>query len=86
MTRLLSALVSQGENRLVLSQLAVEDKSNEIAALPTLPDLLDLKEAVVTIDVIGCQREVAAAAVAGGADWLLAVLACSFLANRIEVA
>ena len=73
MTHLLSAFVSQGENRLVLSQLAVEDKSNEIVALPKLLDLLDLNGAVVTVDAIGCQREVAAAVVASGADYVLPV-------------
>jgi predicted transposase YbfD/YdcC len=75
MTHLLSAFVSQGENRLVFSQLAVEDKSNEIAALPKLLDLLDLKGAVVTIDAIGCQRDVAAKILAGGADYVLPVKA-----------
>jgi predicted transposase YbfD/YdcC len=73
MTHLLSAFVSQGENRVVFSQLAVEDKSNEIVAIPKLLDLLDLKGAVVTIDAIGCQREVAAKIVAGGADYVLPV-------------
>jgi len=73
MTHLLSAFVSQADNRLVFSQLAVEDKSNEIVAIPKLLDLLDLKGAVVTIDAIGCQREVAAKIVAGGADYLLPV-------------
>lgn len=73
MTHLLSAFVSQAENRLVFSQLAVEDKSNEIAAIPTLLDLLDLKGAIVTIDAIGCQRQVAAKIIAGGADYVLPV-------------
>lgn len=73
MTHLLSAFVSQGDNRLVFSQLAVEDKSNEIVAIPKLLGLLDLQGAVVTIDAIGCQRQVAAAVVAGGADYVLPV-------------
>jgi len=73
MTHLVSAFVSQAENRVVFSQLAVEDKSNEIVAIPKLLDLLDLKGAVVTIDAIGCQREVAARIVAGGGDYVLPV-------------
>lgn len=73
MTHLLSAFVSQADNRVVFAQLAVEDKSNEIVAIPKLLDLLDLKGAVVTIDAIGCQREVAAKVTAGGGDYLLPV-------------
>jgi predicted transposase YbfD/YdcC len=73
MTHLLSAFVSQADNRVVFSQLAVEDKSNEIVAIPKLLDLLDLKGAVVTIDAIGCQREVAAKITAGDADYVLPV-------------
>jgi predicted transposase YbfD/YdcC len=44
----------------VLGQLAVDDKSNEITAIPKLLDLLSVKGATVTIDAIGCQREIAA--------------------------
>lgn len=73
MTHLVSAFVSQGDNRLVFAQLAVEEKSNEIVAIPRLLGLLDLNAAVVTIDAIGCQREVAAKIVAGGADYVLPV-------------
>ena len=73
MAHLVSAFVSQGDNRLVVSQVAVADKSNEIGAIPKLLDLLDLKGAVVTIDAIGCQREVAGKVVAGGGDYLLPV-------------
>jgi predicted transposase YbfD/YdcC len=73
MTHLLSAFVSQADNRVIFSQLAVEDKSNEIVAIPKLLELLDLKGAVVTIDAIGCQREVAAKIIAGGADYVLPV-------------
>jgi predicted transposase YbfD/YdcC len=73
MAHLVSAFVSQGGNRLVLGQLAVEDKENEITAIPRLLDLLDLKGAVVTIDAIGCQREVAQKVVAAGGDYVLPV-------------
>lgn len=73
MAHLVSAFVSQGDNRLVVSQVAVADKSNEIGAIPKLLDLLDLRGAVVTTDAIGCQREVAGKVVAGGGDYLLPV-------------
>jgi hypothetical protein len=47
------------ENRLVLGQIAVDDKSNEIAAIPHLLDLLDLRGCTVTIDAMGCQTAIA---------------------------
>jgi predicted transposase YbfD/YdcC len=75
MTHLVSAFVSQGDNRVVFGQLAVEEKANEIVAIPRLLGLLDLRGAVVTIDAIGCQREVAAGIVGGGGDYVLAVKA-----------
>lgn len=60
-------------NRLALGQLATDLKSNEIAAIPKLLELLDLKGAVVTIDAMGCQRDIAQKIVQGGGDYLLAV-------------
>ena len=53
---MVSAWASQ--NRLVLGQRKVDDKSNEITAIPKLLDLLALKEAIVTIDAMGCQRSI----------------------------
>lgn len=47
------------ENRLVLGQVAVDDKSNEITAIPQLLDLLDLRDCTVTIDAMGCQTAIA---------------------------
>jgi hypothetical protein len=73
MTHLVSAFLNEGGNRLVLGQLAVEDKSNETVAIPRLLELLDLRGAVVTIDAIGCQRAVAAKVIARGGDYLLPV-------------
>jgi predicted transposase YbfD/YdcC len=73
MTHLVSAFVSQGDNRLVFSQMAVEEKSNEIVAIPKLLELLDLRGAIVTIDAIGCQREIVAKIVTGGGDYVLPV-------------
>jgi predicted transposase YbfD/YdcC len=61
------------ENELVLGQVAVDAKSNEITAIPALLDLLAVKGATVSIDAMGCQREIAAAVVGKGADYLLAV-------------
>ena len=61
------------ENRLVLSQQAVADKSNEITAIPELLKLLDVKKAIVTIDAMGCQKEIAAQIKDQGADYVLAL-------------
>ena len=60
-------------NRLVLGQVAVEAKSNEITAIPALLDALALAGCVVTIDAMGCQREIAARIVAREADYVLAL-------------
>lgn len=58
---------------LTLGQVAVEAKSNEITAIPRLLELLDLREKVVTLDAAGCQKDIAAAIVQGGGDYVLAV-------------
>lgn len=47
------------ENNLVLGQVKTEDKSNEITAIPELLDLLLIKGAIVTIDAMGCQKDIA---------------------------
>src|SRR5439155_10695001 len=47
------------ENRLVLGQVKVDEKSNEITALPVLLALLDVSGCIVTIDAMGCQKEIA---------------------------
>src|SRR2546423_11241870 len=60
-------------NRLGLGQLKVEEKSNEITAMPTLLRLLDLTGAVVTIDAMGCQKEIAKTITEQGADYVLAL-------------
>jgi len=61
------------EARLTLGQVATEAKSNEITAIPLLLELLDLKGATVTIDAMGCQKEIAKKIVDGGGDYLLAL-------------
>jgi predicted transposase YbfD/YdcC len=60
-------------NRLVLGQLATDAKSNEITAIPKLLALLNLAGATVTIDAMGCQREIAAQILAQKAHYILAV-------------
>jgi len=47
------------ENHAVFGQLKVDDKTNEITAIPQLLEMLQLKEATVTIDAMGCQRDIA---------------------------
>lgn len=59
--------------QLSLGQVAVEDKSNEIAAIPKLLELLDLKGAFVTIDAMGCQTAIAAQVLTSGGDYALVV-------------
>jgi len=61
------------EAGLTLGQLAVDAKSNEITAIPLLLELVDVKDAVVAIDAMGCQREVAAEIVDRGGDYVLAL-------------
>jgi len=61
--------------QLVLGQVKVDDRSNEITAIPALLKLLDLSGCVVTIDAIGCQREIASQIAAASADYVLALKA-----------
>jgi predicted transposase YbfD/YdcC len=60
-------------NRLVLGAIPVDDKSNEITAIPKLLEILELTGAIVTIDAMGCQKEIAAAVRQKDADFVLAV-------------
>ncbi len=59
--------------RLVLGQVKVAQKSNEIVAIPKLLDLLAIEGAIVTIDAMGCQREIAQKIVDKKADFVLAL-------------
>jgi predicted transposase YbfD/YdcC len=61
------------EHHLSLGEVAIDDKSNEITAIPRLLDLLDLNEALVTVDAIGCQKDIAAKIVTQGGDYVLTV-------------
>ena len=61
------------ENRLSLGQVVVDEKSNEITAIPALLEVLELSGAIVTIDAMGCQKEIAAKIRERGGDYVLAV-------------
>ena len=61
------------ERRLVLGQVKTEEKSNEITAIPKLLDALSIAGATVTIDAMGCQREIAKKIVDKGPDYGLAI-------------
>ena len=60
-------------NALVLGQVKVNDKSNEITAIPRLIELIDIKDCVVTIDAIGCQTEIAKQMIEQGGDYALSL-------------
>jgi predicted transposase YbfD/YdcC len=60
-------------NQVSLGQVVVDEKSNEITAIPKLLKMLELSGSLVTIDAMGCQTEIARAIVDGGADYVLAV-------------
>lgn len=61
------------QNGLVLGEIATEEKSNEITAIPKLLKMLDLKGCIVTIDAMGTQKEITKAIVGAGADYVLPV-------------
>jgi predicted transposase YbfD/YdcC len=60
-------------NELVLGQRKVDEKSNEIIAIPELLKILDISGCIITIDAIGTQTKIAKAIIDGGADYLLSV-------------
>lgn len=61
------------EQNLTLGQVAVEEKSNEITAIPRLLELLELSGALVTIDAMGCQKAIAQQIIDAKGDFCLAV-------------
>lgn len=61
------------EEGLALGQVATEEKSNEITAIPVLLEQIDLKQSLVTIDALGCQKEIAEQINAGKGAYVLAV-------------
>lgn len=60
-------------NQLVLGQQKVDEKSNEITAIPELLRVLDIQDCIVTIDAMGCQTAIADLIIAGGGDYLLSL-------------
>jgi predicted transposase YbfD/YdcC len=61
------------ERGITLGQLATEEKSNEITAIPELLEQINVRGAIVTIDAAGCQKNIANDIVEGGGDYLLAL-------------
>ena len=61
------------ETRLVIRQISVDDKSNEIPAVPTLLSLMEIEGAVITLDAMHCQKKTAKAITDQKADYILTV-------------
>jgi predicted transposase YbfD/YdcC len=61
------------ERGIVLGQLATEEKSNEITAIPELLDNINVQGTIVTIDAAGCQKNIASDIIDGGGDFVLAL-------------
>ena len=59
------------ENQITLGQLAVAEKSNEITAIPELLDMLDVSGSTVTLDAMGCQKQIASTITENHADYVL---------------
>ena len=73
------------EQRLVLGQMKVEDKSNEITAIPALLELLDITGSIITIDAMGTQTEIAKKIIDKKGDYVLALKANHpTLYNQVE--
>lgn len=68
-----SVSVWAGDYGLTLAQVACEEKSNEITAIPEVLKLVDIKGAIITIDAMGTQKAIARQIVAGGGDYVLAL-------------
>lgn len=61
------------QHQLVLGQVAVDEKSNEISAIPRLLTLLDIENCIITLDAMGCQKDIAKQIIKGKADYVLAL-------------
>ncbi len=61
------------ENNLVLGQTKVAEKSNEISAIPKLLEVLDVEGSIITIDAIGCQRDIVEKAIDRKADYIVVI-------------
>ncbi len=63
----------QSELGIALGQIKVDEKSNEITAIPKLPDSLDIKGCVITMDAMGCQKNIVEKIIEKKAKYVLAV-------------
>lgn len=61
------------ENRICLGQYCVDEKSNEITAIPKLLELIVVKDCIITIDAMGCQKDIAKKIIKKDADYVLMV-------------
>lgn len=61
------------QNQLVLGQVATDQKSNEITAIPELLNLLNIEKSIITLDAMGCQKKIAAQIIQKKADYILAL-------------
>jgi predicted transposase YbfD/YdcC len=61
------------EQGLLLGQVSTEEKSNEIEAIPRLLGMINIKDAIVTIDAMGCQKDIATQIIEGGGDYILSL-------------
>jgi predicted transposase YbfD/YdcC len=61
------------ENKMVFGQIATDDKSNEITAIPKLLEMLVLDGSVVTIDAMGCQKKIAEKIIDSGGDYIFSL-------------
>ena len=62
-----------GNNKLVLGQKKIDNKSNEITAIPALIQMLDIKDSIITIDAMGCQKKIPSLIINKKADYILAL-------------
>lgn len=60
---------------ITLGQMATDEKSNEVTAIPKLLDIIELENAIITIDAAGCQKNIAEQIIAGHGDYVLALKA-----------
>ena len=61
------------QHQLVLGQTAVDEKTNEITAIPELLTMLDIENSIITLDAMGCQRKIAEQIIKQNADYILAL-------------
>jgi len=61
------------QHQLVLGQAAVDEKTNEITVIPDLLAMLDIENSIITLDAMGCQKEIAAKIIQEKADYILAL-------------